>query len=106
MTVSGNCYSSIFPKFKAIAKREGLTPGELTEQVLIEYVNAHDTGNPQHKLPNFLQDPDFVATPALFRDHHTILKYLRTIKGTDMEQKVNSKINEWVDCINEADDDI
>ena len=103
MTVSALTKNEIFPKLQEIAKREGRYVGEVIEELMADYVNAHSNGNPQIKISDYLQTAGFMATPMLFRDKKTILDYAKTIENTTMKQLVHDQVNMWVDCLDEAE---
>lgn len=53
-----------FKKLREIARREGVSMGEVIRKLTKDYIKKHGDGNPNFALEKF-QDPDFRPFPTL-----------------------------------------
>ena len=70
---------------------------------LKQYAEHFGDGNPSSDLNQFINNPDFQVTPALFRNKEDILEFIKTIKGTGRFDEVGEQLQTWVNIFNEVE---
>jgi len=76
--------------FHMIALKEKKKLKELHLEIIEDYLKKHGDGNPQFTIDQF-EDPNFMATPAFYRDGTTWNLYLGK-QGMPELRKVRSQI--------------
>lgn len=71
-----SCEEALLSDFIKIAKREGKPTNNLLQELMAKYVKVHGDGNPSFSLEPFLENPLFVADPAIRETNEIWEKYL------------------------------
>lgn len=87
-TVSNRVEEESYNTLLDILRKERMPIGDWLQSQIDEYNKVHGDGNPTFTLDHFVEDANFLATPAFHRPIHTWKSYLT--KCTDSEYK------EWV----------
>lgn len=59
---------ALFEEFKKISQREGKSMAQMFKEFMAEYIKKHGQGNPAYQIDKWVQDPGFMAFPALDSD--------------------------------------
>ncbi len=70
---------------------------------LTKYIQDHGDGNPGFDLKQWIDNPEFQATPSLFRTEEDIREFINSIKGTGRFQEIGSQLQLWVDIFNQVE---
>lgn len=90
----------LYAEFKSLCAKEGCGVGDKLNEFMAKFIQEHGDGNPTFTMDQFINAPDFLATPALFRTPEDIAKYISKIKGTKQYEKVGAKLNVWAKIYN------
>jgi len=71
----------LYKKFKAVCSREGANVGDKLNEFIQEYLKEHGDGNPNYALTQWSENPEFMATPALFRKISDWEAYTKALHG-------------------------
>lgn len=70
---------------------------------LTQFAEHFGDGNPSSNMDQFIDNPNFQVTPALFRSKEDIQKFIHSIKGTPRFDEIGEQLQTWVNIFNEAD---
>ena len=78
-----------------IASREKKTLSQLFVEFAEKLSTEHGDGNPAYQLDKWVENPEFLATPAFFAPPSVIYKYLDSIKNRSEHLKHDSQTMVW-----------
>ena len=78
----------IYPEFKQLAEREHERINELFTQLMEQYVKVHNAGNPFYSLDHFINNPNFIATPAFAASEESWNAYFKKLGSSDKAWKI------------------
>jgi hypothetical protein len=76
---------------------------KLIAQLMQERLDKYGDGNPAYTLNQWIDNPEFHATPALFRPDDIISEYITRIRWTPIWDELGSKLNWWATEYNRLD---
>jgi hypothetical protein len=76
----------IVEEAEMIAKRERISLSRLILTLLESYVKTHGSGNPAFELDKWIDQPEFMADPAVREKNEKWDKYLSQCDGKDLQQ--------------------
>ena len=71
----------IYPDFKKIVNFEHIPVNEKLTRLMEDYVKIHTSGNPAYSMDNFLDNPEFSATPAFFSSEESWNKFFKLMSS-------------------------
>jgi len=71
----------IYPDFKKITNFEHIPVNEKLTRLMEDYVKIHTSGNPAYSMDNFLENPEFSATPAFFASEESWNKFFKLMSS-------------------------
>ena len=87
-TVSNRVVKESYDTLLDILRKERMAVGDWLQGQIDEYVKVHGDGNPAFTLDQFVEDSNFLVTPAFHRPIHTWKSYLTKC--------TNSEYREWI----------
>ena len=92
--------AKIVEEAKRLLTINGLNLSSFIMVCLKKYLTEHGDGNDSYTIDHFM-DENFIATPALFRDKDTILKFvLDTFESPIQNKRLEQQRNTWIDIFN------
>ena len=99
----------LIKKAEEVARREGkkwnlsglLAPGIL--ETLKKYIQHHGDGNPATTIIDYINNPDFQATPMLFRSPEEIRAFMQQIRNTNRWPELQAQLQTWINIFNEEE---
>ena len=92
--------AKIVEEAKRLLTINGLNLSSFIMVCLKKYLTEHGDGNDSYTIDHFM-DTSFVATPALFRDKESILKFLLdTYDSPTQFNRLQNQLNLWIDLFN------
>ena len=67
--------------FKKIVNFEHIQVNEKLTRLMEDYVKIHTSGNPAYSMDNFLDNPEFSATPAFFSSEESWNKFFKLMSS-------------------------
>jgi len=78
----------IYSEFKEIAEFEHTKLNELQTRLMENYVKVHKSGNPNYKILDFINNKDFIATPAFAASEEQWNTYFRNLGNNQNSWKI------------------
>jgi poly-D-alanine transfer protein DltD len=69
-----------------IAKRENISFSELVNEIIEDYVKKHSAGNPNFEISKWVEEPEFMADPAVRESNDKWERYLASCDEKDLAQ--------------------
>lgn len=76
----------IWDRTKIQAAKENKTISRIIEELLIDYLHKHESGNPAYAITKWVDNPDFIAVPAFLEASQKWLKYLSACDLKELTQ--------------------
>ena len=77
----------IYPDFKKIVNFEHIPVNEKLTRLMEDYVKIHTSGNPAYSMDNFLDNPEFSATPAFFASAESWNNFFKKMNDNSKQWK-------------------